>query len=515
MFNATPYFKLYSRRRAKVLEKQNPASTQESVLRALLAQAQNTRFGKEYGFSEIKSVEDFQKRVPLRRYEDFWEEYWKKDFPKLENCTWPGQVPYFCVSSGTSSGTTKYIPCTKEMLASNTKAGMDLLVHHVTNKTDSQILGGRNFMLGGSCSLKEEATGIYSGDLSGITVEELPVWARPWYFPPKRLALMSDWEEKIEVLSHESLNANIRMLGGVPAWLLIFFDKLSSLVPGNPKQLKDIYPKLEMLVYGGVNFSPYQEQFEEWVKNSSIDLREVYPASEGFLAIADRLPGQGLRMNLDHNIFYEFVPLEELDAPQPTRHWVGNIEKDINYAVIMSTCAGLWSYIIGDTVRFVDTRPARVLVTGRTSYYLSAFGEHLIAEEIEKSVSGAAEKLELSVVDYSVGAVFPDKNEKLGGHRYFIESATEREAGGLRAQFAQLIDERLCELNEDYAAHRSEGFGLKDPEIILVQKGSFRDWMQARGKLGGQNKVPRIINDAELFAHLQDFMKDRALKNDS
>jgi hypothetical protein len=507
MFDATPFLRLYARWRTQQLAALNPAKTQKKQLLELIRTAENTTFGKMHGFSSISSVEEYQKRVPLRKYENFWNDFWKEKFPTLDNCTWPGKIPYFPVSSGTSSGTTKYIPCSPEMLRSNTKAGLDLLIHHVTNRPLSRLMGGKSFMLGGSTDLTSPAPDIFFGDLSGIAVKTLPWWARARYFPPAHLALLKNWEEKVDTLAELSLAEDIRMISGVPAWMMIFFDKLASLRPESEGKLEKIYPNLEMIVHGGVNFAPYVNRFRELLEGSSAELREVYPASEGFIAVADRGYGDGLRMNLDHGIFYEFVPLEELESAQPTRHWIGNVQPDVNYAVIMTTCAGLWSYVIGDTVRFVDTQTPRILVSGRTSYYLSAFGEHLIAEEIEDGVSTAAQEIRTELSDFTVGPVFPERAGELGGHVYIIEFADQLPAGELLARFETSLDKRLCVRNEDYEAHRSGGFGLQGPKVIPVPTGFFANWMKSRGKLGGQNKVPRIITNREMLAELIELTK--------
>jgi hypothetical protein len=506
MLNLTPFLKLYAKYRLKKINSSTPSVQQSGELLNLIQKAKNTKFGREHNFSSIKSVSDYQKVVPLRYYENFWNDYWKKEFPILNNVTWPGTIPYFPVSSGTSSGVTKYIPFTKEMEKSNVKAGMDLLVHHLNNKPNSKIFAGKNFILGGSTELVEQAPNIYSGDLSGIAVDLLPWWARLRYFPPKELALLKNWEEKISILSERSLKEDIRMISGVPSWMLIFFDHLFNKHPEAQRLIKNLYPDLEMLVHGGVNFSPYYEKFKELLKGSNAELREVYPASEGFIAVADRGYAEGLRLLLDNGIFFEFVPFSELNNKNPTRHWIENVEKNVNYAIVLTTCAGLWSYIIGDTVTFVDTETPRLLVTGRTSYYLSAFGEHLIADEIEDAMSYAAKNLNINISDYSVGAIYPSNPNELGGHLFVLE-ADRFLSKDEEVNFAKYLDERLCKRNEDYEAHRANGFGLKAPTLMQAKPNTFSNWMKKRGKLGGQNKVPRIITKDELLKDLIDFVK--------
>jgi hypothetical protein len=500
--NLTPLLKLYARRRRKILAAQDPIATQEREWTKLLSRAANTKFGHDHGFTKIKSISDFQKAVPLRRYDDFWKSYWKPAFPRIENATWPGLVPYFAVTSGTTSGASKYIPVTPEMNRANTRAGLDLLSHHVAARPQSQVFAGKSFMLGGSTDLVREADNVWSGDLSGIAVKRLPWWAKGFAFPPLDIALLTDWEEKLNRLAKLSVQTDIRVLTGTPSWLLILFDKLSANA-GRKVTAHDVYPHLDLLIHGGVNFKPYRARFEEFLAGGA-ELREVYPASEGFIGLQDETPAHGLRLLLDNGIFLEFVPLEELDSPNPTRHWIKTVEPGVNYAIVLSTCSGVWSYIIGDTVRFVSANPHRILITGRTSYFMSAFGEHLIGEEIEDAVATAAQAIGASVTDFSMGAVFPKSQGDLCGHLYIVEFAQTPPPQAV-AQFASIVDETLKRRNDDYRAHRADGFGMKAPEMRAVPPGTFAAWMKARGRLGGQNKVPRIINDQELFATLRDF----------
>jgi hypothetical protein len=509
MFNATPLLRLYARRRIQQLATLDPARTQEKTLLKLLRAARTTRFGQDHKFDSIKSVSDFQQRVRLRRYEDFWNEYFKDVFPVLDNCTWPGRMPFYSVSSGTSSGPTKYLGYNNEMNRSNTKAGLDLLSFHLANSPRSKIFAGKSFVLGGSTDLSDLGQGIFCGDLSGLAVKTLPWWARMRYFPPPELALIKDWEKKVDTLARRSLQEDIRMISGVPSWMLIFVEKLKELRPESNGRLASIYPNLDLVVHGGVNFSPYRKQFQELLQGSSVDLREVYPASEGFIAVADRDYNEGLRLMLDNDIFFEFVPLEELHSSNPTRHWVHNIEIGVNYAVVMTTCAGLWSYVIGDTVKFVDRTPARLLISGRVSYFLSAFGEHLLGDEIEDALSYASESIQATVSDYSVGALYPQTSAELGGHLYVVEFSKFDYSEQSRAKFLQVVDDRLRKGNEDYDAHRSNGFGLNPPRLMVVKPGTFAAWMKSRGKLGGQNKVPRVVSNPELFLNLQSFARER------
>ena len=505
MLDLTSLLRLYASRRRARVQAVDGVVVQERQLRRLLRQARDTAFGKAYGFSVLSSVEAFQQAVPLRRYEDFAREWWQQPFPILDNVTWPGRIAYFAMSSGTTSGKTKYIPVSTAMRRANQRAILDLLAAHLAAKPGSRLMGGKSFMLGGSTSLVTLAPGVQSGDLSGIAASRLPSWAKGRYFPPAELAKISDWDEKVAELVPLSLAEDIRVLGGTASWLLAFVEQALATKPG-ASRLSDLYPNLELLVHGGVNFAPYRRRFEELLAGSQAETREAYAASEGFIAYGDSTPEDGLRLILDNGLFFEFVPLEELDSPDPTRHWLKTAELDRNYALVLSSCAGVWSYILGDTVRFVSLDPARIIVTGRTSYSLSAFGEHLIGEEIEAAIASMAEQLQLHVVDYSVGALYPDAQSAKGRHLFLIEF-NESIDPALQPEISHLLDQRLTNGNLDYAEHRRHDVQMLAPEIRLVPPGKFAAWMKSRGKLGAQNKVPRVINDAALFANLQEFMQ--------
>ena len=506
MLNVTPLMRRWAGWRAARLDRQDPAKVQERQLLSLVGRARATAFGRDHEFTGVRSVADFQARVPLRRFEDFWEAYWRDPFPHLKDASWPGTIPYFAVTSGTTTGRTQYIPCSKEMVAANALASADLLGFHLRNRRQSKVLGGKSFMLGGSTDLVEEAPGIYSGDLSGIMTANVPLWFRSRSFPPRELALMTDWEAKVARLVEACADEDIRLVGGTPSWLLILFDAMAA-ARGGPATLAELFPNLEVLIHGGVDFAPYRRRFEDLLAGSHAELREVYPASEGFIASADRGEGEGLRLNLNHGMFYEFVPVDELESDTPTRHWIADAEVGVNYALVLSTCAGLWGYVLGDTVALVNLDPPRVRVTGRTSYMLSAFGEHLIAAEVEAAVSAAASEIGAAVTDWSVGAVYPEEAGALGGHLYIVEFANAEISAAQAAAFARRLDRELSTTNEDYAAHRAEGFGMLPPEVRVVPPGTFAAWMKARGQFGGQHKVPRIILDAELFADLRGFVE--------
>jgi hypothetical protein len=305
-------------------------------------------------------------------------------------------------------------------------------------------------------------------------------------------------------LAERAPDADIRSISGTPSWLLLLFDELVRHHPERGTRLVDFFPRLELLVHGGVNFTPYRQRFAEWLDGSHAELREAYAASEGFVAVADRTPGEGMRVVLDHGIFYEFVPVGDIGAAAPARHTIGDIETGINYAPALSTCAGLWGFILGDTVRFVSRDPPRLLVTGRLSYTLSAFGEHLTGEEIEEAVTEGSAAIGAELRDFAVGALFPQASGELGGHLYFVEFERPVSPESLRL-FVGAIDKGLIRRNLDYEAHRAGGFGMRAPEVCVLPHGGFAEWMRRRGRLGAQNKVPRVISDPELFADLGEF----------
>ncbi|WP_404386261.1 GH3 auxin-responsive promoter family protein [Caenispirillum salinarum] len=512
MIDATPLLRLRARWRLRQLRRMDPRAAQENQLRQLLKTAAGTRFGQAHDFGRLRTVEDFQKAVPLRRYEDFWTEWWKPAFPAMENATWPGRTPYLAVSSGTTAGRTKFIPVTKPMAKANQRAVLDLLSFHVAARPNTRILGGRSFMLGGTTIMEDEGDGVLSGDLTGIAAREVPAWARSRYYPPGDLARIADWDEKMAALGADSVERDIRLIGGTASWLLLFLERTAGR-PAEDIDLRSLYPGLEMVVYGGVNFEPYRERYQAMARadwgTRPVDLREVYPASEGFIACADRGVGEGLRLFLDNGLFLEFVPVEELDSAHPRRFWVGNVEAGVTYAVIVSSNAGVWSYVLGDAVRFVDLDPPRVIVAGRTAYTLSAFGEHLEGEEIEAAVTTAARHRGRAVSDWSVGALYPERAGHQGGHLYVVEFAGEPPPDNAQARrFIADVDARLQDSNDDYRVHRTGTVGMDPPRLLVAAPGTFAAWMKARGRAGGQNKVPRVIADRGLFRQLCEFARD-------
>lgn len=487
-FDATPCLKAFTARRLRQLRAMDPAATQERVLMGLIARAASTRFGRDHGFTRIRSVAEFQRAVPLRRYEALHADYLAAALPVLDDVLWPGRTPYLALSSGTTSGRTKHIPVTREMVKANRGAALDVLAWHLANHPRARPFGGLSFMLGGSTALEEVAPGVRQGDLSGIAAHEVPGALGRWSWPPEHIALMADWDAKLDLLAQEAPARAIRALSGTPSWLLVLLERLAAR-HGMPP-----LPALELLIHGGVTWAPYRERLAPYLPQGCAT-REVYPASEGFVAVADRGEGEGMRLNLDRGCFFEFVPLDDLDAPSPPRHWAATIETGIDYAVVVSSCAGLFAYVLGDTVRFIDRAPPRLLVTGRTSWTLSAFGEHLAGAEIEAAIMQAAAASGIAVAEYVVG---PEFVGHAGRHRWCVEPQAEAPPGTAE-RIAVALDAALRAENDDYAAHR-DGAQLAPPEVVVLPPGAFAAWMRREGKLGGQHKVPRVVADPARFA---------------
>ncbi len=445
---------------------------------------------------------DFQGAVPLRTYEDLWRAYLKDQYPIFDNLTWPGRIPYLALTSGTTQGTTKYIPVSRAMIASNQEAARTMVAYHMAARPDSRLFHGRLFFLGGSSDLERPAPDVRQGDLSGIASKEVSELLRPYTFPPLDLALEPDWDRKLALLAERSLHEPITLVGGVPSWLLALFQRLLDL--SGKATIAEVWPSLEVVVHGGVKFDPYREAFAAVLGSPAIRLQETYPCSEGFVAFGDPATGL-LRLVFDHGLFYEFVPTEELGARRPSRHWLGNVQTGVNYAIVVSTCAGMWAHVIGDTVRFESLSPPLLTFTGRTRYTLSAFGEHLISEEVEGAVASASAATGASVRDWHVGPVFEGA---LGHHLYVFEFL--RPPADLSA-FREALDADLSRRNADYLAHRAEGVGLPLPAVVVARPGGFDDWMRSRGKLGGQHKVPRMDDSGALTGQLVGHLRGAGL----
>jgi hypothetical protein len=506
MFDFTPVARLYARLRLRRLDRMNAAAAQRRLLLRLIARAAGTRFGRDHDFTGIATVEDFQRRVPLRDYRAFWEEYWSAPFPVLRDCSWPGLIPFYAQTSGTTTGETKYIPYTRELGANAFRGMLDLFAHHLKARPQSRVFGGKGLMLSGDTDLEQLAPGVFFGAVSGISARRAPRWLQRRMLPPPEIARIKDWPDRIDRLAPLALGEDVRVVGGAPNWMLLFFDRLAALRPEEEARLANWFRDLDLVIHGGVNFTPYRDRFAALLEGARAETREAYSASEGFFAVADRGDGEGLRLLPDRGVFYEFTPVEELDAATPTRHWLGDVQTGVDYAMIVTTCAGAWAYILGDTVRFLSADPPRLLVTGRISYRLSTFGEHVIEEELAEAISRAARAIGTDVADYSVSPVMGDADRPSGRHHYIVECArpVTNEEG---ARFADRLDTALRELNADYREQRQKDFGLKPPLVEFAPPGVFAAWMKRRNRLGGQNKVPRIVHDGALFEDLKSFVE--------
>ena len=507
MHDATWLLRAHARRRLRRLEAGDVRRLQNGILHSLIRRAARTRFAQDHDLAGVRTLDDYRARVPVRGHDEFWDDYWSRDFPRLVNCTWPGLVPWFAETSGTTRGITRFIPFTREMNRSNRRAAGDLLVWHVTNRPQSRLLAGRVFVLGGSTGLQRRAPGVTSGDLSGITASVMPRWARLRSFPPRHLEDISDWNVKIDRFARDSLGQPIHAACGVPSWLLIYFDHLLETARIRDGRIASVYPGFELLVHGGVSWGPYRERFAALLEGSHAETREVYAASEGFFAMADRGADAGMRLQLDNAMFFEFAPVDGQQVRTDACRWIGDVEEGVNYALVVSTAAGLWRYLVGDTVTFTTLDPPRILFTGRTAHMLSAFGEHVIVAELEQAVSGAARAIGATVSDFAVGSIFSSRAGERGGHLHVVEFSAPLIDERLLELFATSLDDILRSVNADYAAHRAGDWGMDPPRIEIMPPGGFAAWMAAQGKLGGQHKVPRVIADQARLDALRAFVR--------
>lgn len=495
VFSISRLARPYAKMRVRRLDQAEPELKQAALLKKLVGRAQFTKFGRAHGFGPSCDVQTYQSRVPVRRYNEFWEDWWQPAYPDLVDQTWPGRIPYFSMTSGTTTGRSKYIPYTPDMKRAATRGFLDLLCVHFVRRPESRVLDGDVLGLTGPTDLDHATQGVETGAVSAITIGGLPSWISKRVLPTPELAKLTNWEEKIRRLAPLSLERDVRILGGSPNWLLIFLQEVARQDQEASDKLVDWFPNLEMIVHGGVNFAPYRQRFASLMENGHAETRELYSASEGVFAYADRGDGDGMRLHLDGQIFFEFVPIDQVFSPTPERHWVANIQKGVDYALVVSTAAGLWSYLVGDVVRFVDVSPPRLLVVGRVENSLSAFGEHLIEEEIAGAVATSASDLSMTIVDYCVGPVAQTGHNH---HLYLIEPSTAPDPMA-EEKLAQAIDANLGARNEDYKELRKNNLALAAPQVRLVPQGRFLHWMKSRRGLGGQYKVPRIVTDRALF----------------
>ena len=461
------------------------ASEQQQVFKYLLATGKKTAYGKDHNFGQITTYEDFKKNVPLVDYEAF-KPYIERILNGENDVLWRGRPTYLSKTSGTTSGV-KYIPITKDSISNQINGARNALLMYINETGNTGFLGGKLIFLSGSPEL-EKKNKLYYGRLSGIVNHHVPGYLRKNQLPSYETNCIEDWETKVDKIVDETLPQDMTLISGIPPWVQMYFDKLQAKEPG--KQIKDIFPNFSLYVYGGVNFEPYRAKMESSI-GKKVDSIETYPASEGFIAYQDSQTEPGLLLIVDDGIFYEFIPTEEFFNPNPTRLQLSEVQVGVNYAIVLNTNAGLWGYVIGDTVKFISTNPYKLLVTGRIKHFTSAFGEHVIAEEVEYALKQACEKYHAEVIEFTVAPQVTPTEGGLPYHEWFIEFATPPAD---RTGFAQTIDEALQAKNT-YYKDLIKGHILKPLVITSLQKDAFINYMKAEGKLGGQNKVPRLSND--------------------
>ncbi len=464
----------------------NPVETQEKIFKSLIQQATITQFGKDHDFSNIKSFSDFAKNVPIRDYEAL-KPYVDKVVKGEENILWKGKPIYFAKTSGTTSGA-KYIPLTKESLPFHIQAARNAILHYIHETRNADFVSGKMIFLQGSPIL-EEKNGIKLGRLSGIVAHFVPKYLQKNRMPSWETNCIEDWETKVDAIVEETFDKNMTIISGIPSWVQMYFEKLKQ---KGGKPVGEIFKNFNLFIYGGVNFEPYRAKFENLI-GRKVDSIELFPASEGFFAYQDSQKEKGMLLLLDAGIFYEFIKAEDFFSENPRRYTIGEVALGINYVLIISTNAGLWAYNIGDTIQFTSLKPYRIIVSGRIKHYISAFGEHVIGKEVEEALKEAMEATNVRVNEFTVAPQITPK-EGLPYHEWFIEFENEPEN---LEDFSLKIDDAMRKQNA-YYDDLIVGNVLRKLVITKVSKNGFQDYMKSIGKLGGQNKIPRLSNDRNI-----------------
>ncbi len=471
-----------------------PLEVQEELFFRMLKNAANTTFGKKHHFNKISDYSSFKESVPLQTYEEL-----KTDVDKLitgeKNLLWPGITSWFAKSSGTTSNRSKFIPVTKDSLFDcHYKGGKDLLALYYNNYPDRKLYNAKHLIIGGSAKINQIGINSYLGDLSAIIVKNLPWWAEIRRTPSREIALMDDWEKKLDKMAKQTIKQDVCIIAGVPSWTLVLCNRILEIT--GKQNLKEVWPNLELFMHGGVSFQPYKKEFERIIPDPSMHYIETYNASEGFFGIQDNPESDDLLLMLDYGIFYEFIPMSSFDSTKSQQVIsLTDVELNTNYALVISTNGGLWRYILGDTITFTSLLPYKFKITGRTQSYINCFGEEVIVDNAEKAISFACTKTNAILKEYTVGPKFMKDSSK-GGHEWLIEFVQEPNNF---EQFTKSLDEELRNLNSDYDAKRSKDLALELPSIQIVPNGTFDRWLQGKGKLGGQNKVPRLSNDRSIL----------------
>ena len=472
-----------------------PAEVQNDVLLNLVNKAKNTIIGRDFGFSSIKSYEDFSKKVPVFSYENFSD---KIELARKgeNNIFWPTKIKWFAKSSGTTNSKSKFIPVSDESLEDcHYAAGKDLLCMYLNNNSDSQLFTGKSLRLGGSKSPYEK-NGTFYGDLSAILIDNMPFWAEFSSTPSNKTSLMDDWNYKIEAIINETINENVTSLAGVPSWMLVLLNKI--IERSDKKYISEIWPNLEVYFHGGVSFKPYLNQYNNILNNNSMRYYEIYNASEGFFAIQHENNSDELLLMLDYGIFYEFIDMKCFETKEEKIIPLCEVEKNKNYAILITTNAGLWRYKIGDTVKFTSVSPYKIIITGRTKHFINVFGEEVIIENTDNVINRLSSKYNLKIVDYTVAPIFMENNKK-GAHEWIIEFSEEPNK---KIKIDEIIDNELKKEKSDYEAKRYNNFTLEKPKVIVGSKGVFMKWLEINNKLGGQNKIPRLSNNRKFIEKL-------------
>ncbi|MEO8472416.1 MAG: GH3 auxin-responsive promoter family protein [Chryseolinea sp.] len=470
-----------------------PNEVQEEIFRKLIQSAKYTEFGTKYDFASIHTYEQFKERVPVQTYE--------KLFPMIErimrgeqNILWPSEIRWFSKSSGTTNARSKFIPVSQESLEDcHFKGGKDLLSIYVNNCPDAKMFDGKGLAVGGSHQINEldPTASSYYGDVSAVILQNLPLWAQFIRTPKLETAVMGNWEEKIEKLARETAKQNVTNIAGVPTWTILLIQRVVELEQKD--NILEVWPNLEVFFHGAVAFAPYRSLFKSLIPSDKMQYWETYNASEGFFGIQDQKDSEELLLMLDYGIFYEFIPAAEMGSDYPKTVALCDVELDKNYAMVISTNSGLWRYNIGDTIKFTSKSPYRIKISGRTKHFINTFGEELIVENAEAAITKACLCTGAVIDNFTAAPVYFEEGKK-GGHEWIIEFKTQPSDLDL---FTNVLDETLREVNSDYDAKRAHNLALVGPKVHSVEEGTFYNWMKRRGKLGGQNKVPRLANSRE------------------
>ncbi|MFK5855722.1 MAG: GH3 auxin-responsive promoter family protein [Bacteroidota bacterium] len=472
------------------LFKKYPFEVQDEVFKKLISTARDTEWGKKYDYRSINSVSDFQNRVPINSYEDI-----KPLIDRLrkgeQNILWPEEITWFAKSSGTTAGKSKFIPVSPSALDEcHFKGGKDMLAIYLNLFPDSELFEGKSLVMGGSRDIFEISNTTYiEGDLSAILMHNLPFWAQFKRTPSLTIALMDEWENKLELMVESTMTHDVRGISGVPSWMLVLLRKI--LKKSGKQNLHEVWPNLEVFFHGGINFEPYREQYNSIISPDRIVYSDTYNASEGFFGIQDQKDSTDLLLMLDYGVYYEFLPTSEFESGSGRAVQLADVKLGVNYALIISTNAGLWRYMIGDTVVFTSLNPFRIKITGRVKNFLNAVGEELIIENAESALAVACQKTGAEISEYTAAPLF--ENDEVA-HQWLIEFDKEPEN---HLFFGEVFDNALKFVNSDYEAKRYHNLVLKPPVIVNLEKGTFYNWMKVRNKLGGQNKVPRLSGSRE------------------